>query len=307
MRVYREQKTKVSYSGLGIHSRLPLVHRKSRGTKVGNAGPASDTDSTVRGGKRHGAGLLRPSSSPSPHTGSMPAVPQHHAERPGFVKPSSIKMPADGLEQLHWSSEERRNEVELHRQRRRAILCTKKAEMAVQVCGLLSALHSDKSAKELDMEESELRLKLESLLPLLSQRDDANSPPPEIPLNSAGPSTISNSGTQQAREELPSPVERPTPPDLQDLPTPHMAPEGGNNGALGTLLTPPCGQGNGPFGQYGDVGHQGDASLLGQGSPDGSSWGLGLPENPTALMGDEEVGHFDADDVVVLETWTCNW
>lgn len=101
------------------------MYRISLGAKVGNVGPASEADPTVRRGglpqekirerqgghfaqygelieqqgisvkQRPGAGFLRPSPS---HTRRMSTVPQHHAEGPGLVKPSSVKMPAEDLE-----------------------------------------------------------------------------------------------------------------------------------------------------------------------------------------------------------------
>lgn len=98
------------------------------------------------------------------------------------------------------------------------------------------------AVREID-EGNELELKLLSLLPLLSpQRDDAASPPPEILLNSASPSTIS-SGTQQARTEFLFPAELPTPPGPPDDPS-----DGENDGGLGALLHSPGN--NSSFGHY---------------------------------------------------------
>ena len=60
-------------------------------------------------------------------------------------------------------------------------------------------------------------------------------------------------------------------------------------------------------GQYDNVGHHGDASLLVQERLDGSSCGFGLPGvgDSIALPGEEEMMYLGTDDFPqVLGTWT---
>ena len=75
----------------------------------------------------------------------------------------------------------------------------------------------------------------------------------------------------------------------------HPAPEGGNNGALGTLPTL-NGQDNGPF-----TGRYGDEQLLGQSSFVGYSHAFGLAGDPGAWLEEDmskilEGVEFDIDD-----------
>lgn len=224
---------------LAIHSRLHLVHRRSQGANAANAGLASDADSTAqRGGLpreqiyERQEGLVEQQGRLEERRGGFEEREQRAGS--GLLCPSSSLSHTrhiSAVPQRHWHAE--------------------LEETRVRVCRLLSVLYSDMAVKELDKREKELWLKLESLLPLLSPQRDAISPPSEIPLNSASPSTINNSGAQLAHSELPLP-ELPAPPGPADDPSaPRAAPEGENDGGLDALTT--LQDDNPPLGHYGDA------------------------------------------------------
>ena len=147
-------------------------------------------------------------------------------------------MGSEEQDSAFWSSEERRCQAELRRVEVLANLRIREAELSLAIRRYRSA---QQLTKELDIGsvdmpdapkavgENELQLKLEPLLhlPPSPQRGDALFLQSKFPSNSASPSAIGSSGTQQVREELPSLAECPTPPDLPNLSKPRMAPEGG--------------------------------------------------------------------------------
>ena len=202
---------------------------------------------------------------------------------------------------VFWCSEEwQKSEAELRRRTVLAILRAQEIHLRVATSRVRFAQHLAKWAQELaagsaDMfdtpkalDENEPQLKPEPLLQPPPLPQHVISPPANSPLNPASPPTASGGGTH-------SPAERSAPPDLPCRSIPQAAPEGGNNGARGTLSTL-NGQDNGPF-----TGRYGDEQLLGQSPFVGSSHNFGLAEDPGAWLEEDiskilEGVEFDIDD-----------